>query len=478
MFDRFDDQARKVMVSSQDVARHDRASGITADHIARAVLSGPGTTAAQALSVLGVDRRVVLAAVDGVLVRGPGPAPTERIPFTPQAKGVLAAAAEGAQGLGDGHIGSEHLLLGLVAEGTSPSSQVLVAHGASPPALRDAIARVPGRGAPAGVASAPPAASDRAGRRRWGRASEVGPSSAERPGPQAPVAGAEAQDPSLGPRLAAHLRALWDAGRHDEVLAEAERLLAPGQAPVDARAMVGLYAALAVVTLPRPERYPEADGWLEGALGQPATRSLALHLRGRMLAAQGRRAEAAQVFDGARAEVAPGDPQGVRLWVSRLSVATDAADADRLLDGIDDQLRVAVSERDRVSVLVVAASAIALDLMAERFGAAEAMVAEAAALAPDDSSAQVVRWLLWAVTGRGADAIDGLRGSLAPDPALPDHVLGARHAGLARALLDTGDEAGARHHAGEAQRLGAHRPLLADVWRRLDEAAGTWLPPS
>ena len=275
--------------------------------------------------------------------------------------------------MGDAHVGSEHILLGVVVEGTSPASQVLVAHGASdrrcgrrcgdarpgPPLAGRRDRPAPGpvaRGRRPGLVEQDPRRRARRGRttRPWPPGwSPTSPRSGRRDGPR-----------TCWPRPSG----CWPRERRRP------RLGAPS----------ALYGALAVVTLPRPERWSEADAWLELALTDAATRVPGLHLRGRLRVAQGRRAEAVQVFDLALAELAPGDPQAPRLWVSRLSATTDRADTERLLDGVAAQLDASASERDRVAVLVVAASAIVQDLVAERFPAAEAMAEEAVALAPDD----------------------------------------------------------------------------------------------
>ena len=56
--------------------------------------------------------------------------PPGHIPFTPRAKKVLELALREAQQLGHGYIGTGHLLLGLIREGTGVAAQVLVRLGA------------------------------------------------------------------------------------------------------------------------------------------------------------------------------------------------------------------------------------------------------------------------------------------------------------------------------------------------------------
>ena len=56
--------------------------------------------------------------------------PPGHIPFTPRAKKVLELALREAQQLGHGYIGTGHLLLGLIREGSGVAAQVLVGLGA------------------------------------------------------------------------------------------------------------------------------------------------------------------------------------------------------------------------------------------------------------------------------------------------------------------------------------------------------------
>jgi ATP-dependent Clp protease ATP-binding subunit ClpA len=57
--------------------------------------------------------------------------------FTKGAREAVARAQEEARGLGAGHIGTEHLLLG-VATGSGTSARVLAGEGATPERLREA----------------------------------------------------------------------------------------------------------------------------------------------------------------------------------------------------------------------------------------------------------------------------------------------------------------------------------------------------
>ena len=65
--------------------------------------------------------------------------------FTESARMVIVLAQEEARKLKHDHIGSEHLLLGVVREG-DPAADLLIAHGAELGRLRAAIVEIVGAG--------------------------------------------------------------------------------------------------------------------------------------------------------------------------------------------------------------------------------------------------------------------------------------------------------------------------------------------
>lgn len=80
---------------------------------------------AQALADCGLDLDRVRSAVESRVGRGSEP-PRGHIPFTPRAKKVLELALRQALKLGHSYIGTEHVLLGLVAEGEGVAAQILM----------------------------------------------------------------------------------------------------------------------------------------------------------------------------------------------------------------------------------------------------------------------------------------------------------------------------------------------------------------
>jgi ATP-dependent Clp protease ATP-binding subunit ClpC len=125
MFERFTDGARQDVVLAQEEARLLRHNYIGTEHILLGLLRAEDSVAARALESLGVSLAQARAEVEAIIGRGQQ-APSAHIPFTPRAKRVLELSLSEAKRLGRGHIGTEHILLGLLREGEGVAAQVLV----------------------------------------------------------------------------------------------------------------------------------------------------------------------------------------------------------------------------------------------------------------------------------------------------------------------------------------------------------------
>ena len=130
MFERFTDQARRVMVLAQEEARRLGHGYIGTEHILLGLLSEGEGVAAQALGALEVTLDAAREQVVVITGEGTGQ-PGGHIPFTPRTKKVLELSLREAQRLGDSNIGTEHILLGLTREGEGVGAQVLDRLGAN-----------------------------------------------------------------------------------------------------------------------------------------------------------------------------------------------------------------------------------------------------------------------------------------------------------------------------------------------------------
>jgi ATP-dependent Clp protease ATP-binding subunit ClpA len=183
MFERFTQHARATVVTAQTEAQALRHGHIGTEHLllgllaaegsaARRVLTAAGLTAdgvradvqrllgeprpllsdeeAEALRTVGIDVDAVLARIEETF--GPGALDAHeratsrsvfgrrrRSRFTGRAKKVLELSLREAVHLGDKHIGTEHILLGLVREGAGLAAKILTDSGVDLPTLRRAV---------------------------------------------------------------------------------------------------------------------------------------------------------------------------------------------------------------------------------------------------------------------------------------------------------------------------------------------------
>jgi ATP-dependent Clp protease ATP-binding subunit ClpC len=143
VFERFTDRARHVVVLAQQEARLLGHDYIGTEHLLLGLLADGEGTAARALESLGVTLDAAREQVREII--GEGKRPQQgHIPFTPRAKKVLELSLREALEWGDDHIGTEHLLLGLLAEADGVGAQIVARLGASPRAVRDKVTELTG----------------------------------------------------------------------------------------------------------------------------------------------------------------------------------------------------------------------------------------------------------------------------------------------------------------------------------------------
>jgi len=179
MFERFVDQSRQVIVLAQAEARALHHDYIGTEHLLIALADqreGPAAEALhergiqaagvrdqiialigsleddldpQALAAIGIDLDAVRDATEATF--GPGalhrPKGKRRkpisghIPFTPRAKKVLELSLRESIRLKSGHIGTGHILLGLIREGEGLAAQIIVGQGVDLAELQGDVVR-------------------------------------------------------------------------------------------------------------------------------------------------------------------------------------------------------------------------------------------------------------------------------------------------------------------------------------------------
>ena len=138
MFERFTNQSRRVVVLAQEEARMLDHNYIGTEHILLGLLHEGRGSGARALEAIDVTLDAARDQVIAIIGRGHAQ-PSGHIPFTPRAKKSLELSLREALQLGDGYIGTGHLLLGLIHQGDNVAVKILGTLGAD---LKDLRTRV------------------------------------------------------------------------------------------------------------------------------------------------------------------------------------------------------------------------------------------------------------------------------------------------------------------------------------------------
>ena len=128
MFERFTDRARLVLVRAQEEARLLDHNFIGTEHLLLGLIREGDGVAAKALASLGIRLEVVRETVEQTIGRGATPTSSSPAFYAPGQEGAQLSLREALQ-LGHNHIGTEHILLGLVREGDGVAAQVLTGLG-------------------------------------------------------------------------------------------------------------------------------------------------------------------------------------------------------------------------------------------------------------------------------------------------------------------------------------------------------------
>lgn len=139
MFERFQRSARQVVVNAQEQARELKHHQIGTEHLLLGMLTGEGV-ALQVLNSLGITQERVRAQVERI-VAPHAHAAAGQIPFTPGAKRVLELSLREALSLGHNYIGTEHILVGLVREGSCAGMSIVSDFGTSADEVRNLVIR-------------------------------------------------------------------------------------------------------------------------------------------------------------------------------------------------------------------------------------------------------------------------------------------------------------------------------------------------
>ncbi len=155
----FSDDVRRTLQRAREQAAALHHGRVAPEHLLLGLTRGPGDACGAVLNELHVDpdalfQRMVAGTTTPVESKGAGP----DLPYTDSAKKVLELAMMEARDLKYAYVGTEHLLLGLLREGSSSAAVVLTGAGLTLQATRSTLTRMV-------APSEPPRAESAIGRR-------------------------------------------------------------------------------------------------------------------------------------------------------------------------------------------------------------------------------------------------------------------------------------------------------------------------
>lgn len=140
----FTPRVRGALIKARDEAHRRNHEYVGTEHLLLGLLAEDDTLIMDVLENLGASSTRVQEFVEGMIENGP---PTARsripdLPYTPRARVVLDQAISVAHEFGDGYVGTQHLLLGIIRERQSIGALALAKAGLSEPSLRREIVRL------------------------------------------------------------------------------------------------------------------------------------------------------------------------------------------------------------------------------------------------------------------------------------------------------------------------------------------------
>src|SRR5580698_10424835 len=127
----FTPRAQQVLALARKEADRFNHNFVGTEHLLLGLIKlGPGV-AVNVLHKLGLDLETVRMEVENLVGTGPDQKMIGNIPYTPRVKKVLALAAKEAKKLNHTYVGTEHILLGLLAEGDGVAGRVMTDLGMS-----------------------------------------------------------------------------------------------------------------------------------------------------------------------------------------------------------------------------------------------------------------------------------------------------------------------------------------------------------
>lgn len=139
MFERFTPHAQRVLELEGLEAQKMHHAHLGTEHLLLGLLREPQGHGHRALEKLGVTLKQARAAIESVVAAGPSTQLPDSFHQTEHARRVMSLAVEQARKLKHSHIGTEHLLLGLLEEPDGVAYKSLSVLNLKPTQVRDEV---------------------------------------------------------------------------------------------------------------------------------------------------------------------------------------------------------------------------------------------------------------------------------------------------------------------------------------------------
>ncbi len=137
-------RVRGALIKAREEARLRHHEHVGTEHLLLGLLAEEDTLVMDVLENLGAGPIDLQTAVELMITDGKptGRAQTPDLPYTPRARVVLDQAISTAHEFGDGYVGTQHLLLGLIREQHGVAARAMTTAGLTEPLLRREIVRL------------------------------------------------------------------------------------------------------------------------------------------------------------------------------------------------------------------------------------------------------------------------------------------------------------------------------------------------
>jgi ATP-dependent Clp protease ATP-binding subunit ClpC len=140
----FTNRVRGALIKAREEAQRRHHDNVGTEHLLLGLLAEEDTLVLDVIETLGVQSIDLQQAVERMIRNGTARASVQPsdLAYTPRARVVLDQAIAAAHEFGDGYVGTQHLLLGIIREKQGIGARALESVGLTEPRLRREIVRL------------------------------------------------------------------------------------------------------------------------------------------------------------------------------------------------------------------------------------------------------------------------------------------------------------------------------------------------